>query len=209
MTAPEIAAALRALEERFRREEQNLNRLDQAVGDGDHGATMVRGFSAITANLPPALDGADAGALLTRAGQDFVAATGGASGTLFASLLREFGAHCDERFDAKALRNGLTSAAARITRLGKAAPGDKTMIDALAPACAAIDEAQSEADSLGSLLAAAATAAERGAEATVNMVARRGRARHVPEGGRGHADPGATSIALMLRILAEQVEQAA
>ena len=78
MTGSEVAAALRALEVRFRTEEERLNGLDRALGDGDHGATMVRGFAAVVADLPSDTRDAEAGAILTRTGRDFLRATGGA-----------------------------------------------------------------------------------------------------------------------------------
>lgn len=207
MTALEVAAALRALEERFRSEEARLNGLDQALGDGDHGATMVRGLAAVVAGLPPEAGGAEAGAILTQAGSDFLGATGGASGNLFSALFRELGAHCGQRLDTAAFHSGLAAATGRIMRLGKAELGDKTMVDALVPAGAAFGDSDDDTESLGSVLAAAASAAEQGALGTTDMKARRGRARYVEDGGRGHTDPGATSVALMLRTLADQAER--
>ena len=207
MTGPDIIAVMRVLEERFRQEEGRLNELDSVLGDGDHGATMVRGLAAVTQGLDATERPAGAGAVLTQAAKDFSAATGGASGTLFSSLFREIGVHSDLEVDADSFGRGLCAATERVMRVGKAAPGDKTMVDALVPAEAAVKSQEPRATSLASLLAIAAAAAEDGAAQTIRMAARRGRARYVEDGGRGHVDPGATSVALMLRTLAEEAQR--
>ena len=208
MTGSDIIAALRALENRFRREESRLNGLDSVLGDGDHGATMVRGLAAVTRGLDAAEGSSEAGAILMQAAKDFAAATGGASGALFSALFREVGAQCQADLDADAFRRGLSSAIDRVMRLGKSAPGDKTMLDALSPAATAAMTPELDTTSLADVVATAAAAAERGAKETIDMTARRGRARYVENGGRGHIDPGATSVALMLSTLAEQAERA-
>ncbi len=206
MTGSEVVAALRALDVRFRTEEERLNGLDRALGDGDHGATMARGFAVVVADLPSDTRDTEAGAILTQAGRDFLRATGGASGNLFSALFREVGIHCGHTLDAAGLRNGLSAATDRVMRVGKASPGDKTMVDALAPARVALDEDDGTM-SLRDALSAAANAAEDGAARTTDMTARRGRARYVEDGGRGHVDPGAISVALILRTLAEHAER--
>ncbi len=179
--------ALLALSSRFAAAEEHLNRLDAATGDGDHGSTMVRGMAAVAAAvqaLPPA---STERALLAGAGEAFLSSAGGASGALFGSLLLEFAHHDD--WPAR-VEHGAQRVAAR----GKARAGDKSMLDALLPAAAALTSGK---------LADAARAAADGAQATVPMVAQRGRARYVEHAGVGHIDPGAVSVALLLETLAE------
>ncbi len=182
-----LRAVLQALATRFAAEEEHLNRLDAATGDGDHGTTMSRGMSAATvaaSDLPAAATERE---LLQAAGSALLSAAGGASGALFGSLLLEFAAHDDwaTRFE---------RGAQRVARVGKASPGDKSMLDALIPA--------GEAFKHGGF-AAAASAASEGAEATIPMSAKRGRARYIENGGAGQIDPGAVSIALMVEVLRE------
>ena len=163
---------------RFRELEQPLNALDAATGDGDHGAAMRRGLEAAAA--------ADPGT----AAQAFGGAAGGASGTLFGALAGGLEAALAGEKD---LPSALAHAAERIEKLGMAKQGDKTMLDALIPAAEAAGAAPN-----GDAAHAAAEAARRGAEATARMTARRGRARYVENGGVGHGDAGATSVAEML-----------
>ena len=175
-----------------------LTELDSAIGDADHGTNMDRGLSAVTAALdatPPA----DPAGLLKQAGMTLISKVGGASGPLYGTLfLRMAGVAGDGVLDAgtwaRALRAGLQGVLAR----GKAEPGDKTMVDALAPACDALDAALADGTSLPEALRRSAAAAARGRDATVPMVARKGRASYLGERSAGHQDPGATSATLLL-----------
>lgn len=166
------------LARRFGALEQSLNALDSAVGDGDHGAAMRRGLEAVAAAEPGAV------------AQAFRGAAGGTSGTLFAALIGGLERVLDGRRD---LPSALEHAAGRISKLGMAQRGDKTMLDALIPAAEAARAAPD-----GDAARAAARAARRGAEETSGMTARRGRARYVENGGVGHADAGARSVAEIL-----------
>lgn len=175
-----------------------LTELDSAIGDADHGANMDRGLTAVVAAVdasPPA----DPAALLKQVGMTLVSKVGGASGPLYGTLfLRMAGAAGAGPLDgagfARALRAGLDGVVAR----GKAERGDKTMLDALIPACDALDAALAGGGSLGAGLRAAAAAAEGGRDATIPMLARKGRASYLGERSVGHQDPGATSTALLL-----------
>ena len=124
--------------------------------------------------------------------------TGGTSGPLFgmwfAQLARAAGGA--EAIGLSELAAGVDAGLQGIQRLGGAKPGDKTMVDALAPASAALAEAAACCVGLASGLAAAATAARAGADATTDLVARRGRASYVGEAARGVCDPGALTVAL-------------
>ena len=174
MTAEPFFTALLA---RYTREADHLNALDAAVGDGDHGTTMLRGLTRAT--------GAAAGA---RA-KAFMRASGGASGTLFGLILLEIEQHLDA---GDSLEGGLTKACERICDLGEVGVGDKSMVDALSPAVAAL-----KTDGLD----AAITAARAGRDSTRDLAARRGRAQYVENGGAGHVDPGAVSVVLLLETL--------
>jgi dihydroxyacetone kinase-like protein len=173
-----------------------LTELDSAIGDADHGTNMDRGMSAAVAALeatPPA----DAAALLKTVAMTMISKVGGTSGPLYGTFfLRMSGALGDgsPAAFAAAFRAGVDGVVAR----GKAEPGDKTMLDAFLPACDALDAALADGRSLGEALAAAAEAARTGRDATVPLVARKGRASYLGERSAGHQDPGATSTALLL-----------
>ncbi|MCF4136680.1 dihydroxyacetone kinase subunit L [Streptomyces sp. Tue 6430] len=176
------------------READRLTALDSPIGDADHGSNLQRGFTAVVAALekePPATPGA----VLVLAGRRLISTVGGASGPLYGTLLRGTGkalgeaAEVSEEEFARAFRAGVDG----VMRLGGAAPGDATMIDALVPAV----------DALGDGFGAARAAAEQGALATVPLQARKGRASYLGERSIGHQDPGATSSALLVAGLAE------
>ena len=183
-----------------------LTQLDSAIGDADHGANMARGMAAAVA----ALDGkppATAAALLKQVGMTLVSTVGGASGPLYGTLFLRMATAAGEvdALDAptfaKALRAGLEGVVAR----GKAEPGDKTMFDALAPAVDALDAALAAGTPLAEALRATAAAAADGRDATVPMLARKGRASYLGERSVGHQDPGATSTTLLLEAAAAAV----
>ncbi|MEV6836871.1 dihydroxyacetone kinase subunit DhaL [Streptomyces sp. NPDC051133] len=179
------------------REAERLTALDSAIGDADHGSNLQRGFTAVAAGLEKEAPDTP-GAVLTLAGRQLISTVGGASGPLYGTLLRRAGkalgdaAEVDVEQLAQALRAGVDG----VMALGGAAPGDKTMIDALAPAV----------DALTDGFAAARAAAEEGAQATTPLQARKGRASYLGERSIGHQDPGATSSALLIAALAETAE---
>jgi dihydroxyacetone kinase-like protein len=180
-----------------------LTHLDSAIGDADHGINMDRGMSAVVAALATEHP-TSAAALLKLVGMKLVSTTGGASGPLYGTLfLRMATAAGDvESLDpgafAKALRAGLDGVVAR----GKAEAGDKTMYDALTPSVDALDAALAGGASLGSALRTAVEAAEAGRDATIPMLARKGRASYLGERSVGHQDPGATSVTLLVTAAA-------
>ena len=187
-----------------------LTQLDAAIGDGDHGINMTRGFEAVGKAL--AAQGADTppGRLLVIAGKTLVSTVGGASGPLWGSALRAAGRSLGdaEAFDGPQLAAALDAALAAVVALGAAQPGDKTMVDALGPATAALRERLAAQASIADAVSAAADAAEAGARATAPMQARKGRASYLGERSIGHQDPGATSAALIMRALETAVAQA-
>ena len=180
-----------------------LTQLDAAIGDGDHGINMTRGFEAVAKAI--AAHGLDTppGRLLVLAGNTLVETVGGASGPLWGSLFRAAGGSLGdaEGFDGEALAGALDAGLGAVVALGAAAPGDKTMVDALDPATATLRARIADGASVAEAFAAAAEAGEAGAAATVPMQARKGRASYLGERSIGHQDPGATSAALIVRAL--------
>jgi dihydroxyacetone kinase-like protein len=195
----EIGAAVRA-------QRDQLTQLDAAIGDGDHGTNMVRGFDAVEKAL--ASRGQDApGQVLITCGKTLVSTVGGASGPLWGSALRRAGRSLGAapEIDGAQLAAALEAALAAIKELGAAEVGDKTIVDALEPAVAALRTALDAGAPLGRALDAAAAAAEEGAQATVPLQARKGRASYLGERSVGHQDPGATSTALIMHALVRAV----
>ena len=184
-----------------------LTQLDGAIGDGDHGINMRRGFDAVEKALAGQGDAAPPGRLLIVAGKTLVATVGGASGPLWGSALRRAGRALKlaDSFDGKQLALALDAALEGVVELGAATPGDKTMVDALAPAARAMHEALDSGRSLGEATNAAAEAARAGAQATIPMQARKGRASYLGERSIGHQDPGATSTAIIIAALSGAV----
>jgi phosphoenolpyruvate---glycerone phosphotransferase subunit DhaL len=191
-------------------ERDHLTQLDAAIGDGDHGVNMDRGFSAVGKALAGQDGGAPPGRLLVLAGKTLVSTVGGASGPLWGTALRHAGRALGDRetLDGPGVVEALDAAIAGVVELGAAAPGDKTMVDALAPGLATLRECVDQGLPLADALARAAEAAEEGARATVPMQARKGRASYLGERSIGHQDPGATSAALIMRALQQAIEPA-
>ena len=181
-------------------ERAELTELDSAIGDADHGTNMDRGMSAAVAALEAAPPG-DPGALLKQVGMTLVSKVGGASGPLYGTLLPADGrrpgpgSRADAETFARALRAGLDGVVAR----GKAEPGDKTMLDALLPACDALDARARGREPLGrGAHGRGRGGRETGRTRPIPLVARKGRASYLGERSAGHQDPGATSTALLL-----------
>ncbi|WDR02877.1 DAK2 domain-containing protein [Devosia algicola] len=167
---------------RFEELESQLNKLDAATGDGDHGGTILKGMRAAAAAPEKPVPA-------------FRMAAGGASGSLFSLVI---GALERAESDPATLGEALATAAKKISQLGQAKAGDKTMLDALIPA------AEAASANPASAPGAAAEAARAGAEATKPMQAKRGRARYVEGGGVGHLDAGAFSVAEILTLFGKK-----
>ena len=184
-----------------------LTQLDAAIGDGDHGTNMRRGFDAVGEALAGQEPETPPGRLLILAGKTLVSTVGGASGPLWGSALRRAGRTLGSAatFDAEQLADALDAAIEGVVELGAAAPGDKTMVDALTPAASALREALAAGRPLPEAVEAAAGAARTVAEATVPMRARKGRASYLGERSIGHQDPGATSAAIIMGALSHAV----
>jgi dihydroxyacetone kinase-like protein len=193
---------LRRAAEALHERRDELTRLDAAIGDADHGVNMDRGFAAVVAKLDEQGD-APPGQLLTAAGATLISTVGGASGPLWGTALRRMGRALGDApaADGPALAGALDAALAGVTELGGAREGDKTMLDALAPAARALRQRQEGGATLPEALAAAREAAEAGMRATLPLQARKGRASYLGERSVGHQDPGATSAALVVAAL--------
>ena len=185
----------------------HLTQLDAAIGDGDHGINMNRGFAAVGKALAGQPDSLPPGRVLILAGKTLVSTVGGASGPLWGSFFRAAGRALgsEESVSAEALRSALAAGVAAVRDLGAAAPGDKTMVDALVPAIDALGAELEAGAPLAAALERAAGAAADGARATVPLQARKGRASYLGERSIGHEDPGAASAVLVMRALARSV----
>lgn len=201
-----IAVAwLRLVAGRVAERRAELTALDAAIGDGDHGINMDRGLAAVLARLDRGeLPVAAPGPLVAAVGRTLMSTVGGASGALYGRAFQRAG----ERLGpgrpagvdvAVALEVGVEAIAA----LGRSRPGEKTMLDALVPAATAFRVALEGGASPASAADAAAAAAEAGAQATIPMLATKGRASYLGERSIGHLDPGAASAALLVRALAD------
>jgi dihydroxyacetone kinase-like protein len=202
----ELGRWLRTFADEVTDHADELTRLDSEIGDADHGSNMRRGMNAVVGKLDAAPDAAPA-ALLKSAGMTLVSTVGGASGPLYGTFFLRMGTSAGDRaeFDGAAFAAALRAGLEGVLTRGKAQLGDKTMVDALTPAVDALDAALADGASLKDALRAAATAAREGADATVPLVARKGRASYLGERSAGHRDPGATSTTLLLEAAAESL----
>ena len=207
---------LRTAAARIHEEAPRLTALDQAIGDGDHGINMDRGFKAIlaalagrTASDPAVTDQAATAELLRIVGRTLISTVGGASGPLYGTaFLRAssaVGALGEPTTGAAAIVAALEAAANGVGGLGKSTTGEKTMLDALVPAATAARAALEAGGDATEVTNAASDAARAGAEATIPLLATKGRASYLGERSIGHQDPGATSSALLLTALADVV----
>ena len=205
---PDIVAWLVAYADALAANKDYLTQLDSAIGDADHGINMDRGFQAVVAKLtaqPAAPAEGDIGATLKGAGMTLISTVGGASGPLYGTLFLGMAAAAAGKLELTLADwiAAFEAGVAGVMRRGKAAPGDKTMIDCLAPAVDALKAAAAEGAGWGSALRRAEEAGRRGMEATIPLVARKGRASYLGERSAGHQDPGATSAHLLLAAAVE------
>jgi len=189
--------------EAVRAHHEELSRLDNALGDGDHGSAMLRAVDAADKAIDQTPDG-PAAKLFQAIAWGIMGAAGGAPGPLFGSFFLGMGtAAGDGELNAADVAGLFESALANLRKQTKAQPGEKTMIDALVPAVEAL---RTEADASGDIAAAlakAATAAAEGAESTKNMQARHGKARNMGERTIGHVDPGSMSVTYLFQGFAD------
>jgi phosphoenolpyruvate---glycerone phosphotransferase subunit DhaL len=198
-TAPEVGSWIRAFAAAVAEQKDELTRLDQAIGDADHGINMHRGMRAAVEKLDGDEPG-DVGGIMKAVAMSLISKVGGASGPLYGTFFLQFGTTAGDAMELspEAWADCFDAAVAGVKARGKAEPGDKTMLDALLPAGEALRAALGEGAGLGAALARAAAAADEGVAATIPLVARKGRASYLGERSAGHQDPGATSSALLV-----------
>lgn len=199
-----LARMFNAIADALEADKDRLCALDGVIGDADHGIAMALGFSAVR----DALSGLDLAAatptqLFNIAAKSFLNAVGASSGPLYATALMRAGAAMkDKSMLAGADIAGVIQAMAKgIEDRGKAAVGEKTMLDAWAPASTAAAQAQAEGKDIPEILSAALSAARGGAEATKSMIAAKGRSSRLGERSLGHIDPGAASAVTILEAM--------
>lgn len=206
LTLSQVRTWLTMLPVEFAARQAELDALDAAVGDGDHGTTMARGFGGVAA---AAQSQADIGAMLQSAGRTLLK-MGGAAGPLFSTFFLEAGrvAAGTTALAPGEIAEMLARASAGVQARGRAQVGQKTMVDALQPAAEAARAAAAAGGSAESVIAAAAEAARTSAAETRKLVAQQGRARFLGERSADHQDPGAASVSLLLETLWKAVRRA-
>ena len=202
MDIPLTQSWVRAIAAAMDQHKDHLTQLDSAIGDADHGVNMQRGFTAVVA----ALDGYEAagvGDVLVKTGTTLISSVGGAAGPLYGTFFRTAGKQLSgPTADAGQLAAAFDAGLAGVQKLGAAVLGDKTMVDALAPALEAFGAAAQAGEGEAAAAEKAAAAAESGAQDTIPLQARKGRASYLGARSVGQQDPGATSTALVFRALA-------
>ncbi|RAZ91636.1 dihydroxyacetone kinase subunit L [Mesorhizobium hawassense] len=197
MAAADFSRMIAAAADTIAAHAEELTALDQAIGDGDHGLNMKRGFEAVRAEAD-AFAAKPLPEALKAVGTKLVMTVGGASGPLFGTLFMALGKDLPPAADRAALTAALNKAIEAVAARGKSQPGQKTMLDVLQP----VYEALAQGKTAGEI----ADAADKAAAATVPMKALRGRASFLGERSIGHMDAGARSTALLVRAVAEAIE---
>ena len=200
LTAEVVLRWLENCAETFTAHKDELTELDAAIGDADHGANMARGFTAVKGKLGE-LKGKDIGAIFKTVAMTLISTVGGASGPLYGTFFLQAanGANGKMELTPAELSTVFSAGLQGLVNRGKAAVGEKTMVDALVPAIAALKPV--DGDSVGDALAHAVAAARKGADSTLPLVATKGRASYLGERSAGHLDPGAASSVLLLEAL--------
>jgi phosphoenolpyruvate---glycerone phosphotransferase subunit DhaL len=204
VTVDDLVAWVHRFSEVITEHADELTQLDSAIGDADHGTNMRRGCRAAVEALAAA-EPEDVLGFGRAIAMKVISTVGGASGPLYGSFFLALGTAggSTSSLDAAGTVAALKAAVESVKSRGKAEPGDKTMLDALLPAIAAMEASLDQGGSLSDALQAGTTAAEEGMAATIPMLARKGRASYLGERSIGHQDPGATSSWLLIRSAAE------
>lgn len=206
MNCAKLIETIKAISDKMQKEKDYLTELDAAIGDNDHGINLARGFAEVVKKLDAA-PAADAGAILKSTGMTLVSTVGGSSGPLYGTAFMKAGAAVAGKteLDGHDLVAMLEAAVGGIQMRGKAVQGEKTMLDALIPACNAV-KASFEADGdIAAALDKGVAEAWKGVEYTKTIIATKGRASYLGERSIGHQDPGATSITMLLEQIRANV----
>lgn len=203
-----VLEILRAMGRTIADEKDYLTRLDQPIGDSDHGINLDRGFQAVEQKLP-GMEEKDVGSILKDVGMTLVSTVGGASGPLYGSAFMKAGAAAAGKteVDSEDFLAMLDAAVEAVKKRGRAQVEEATMLDAMCPSLAAMKEARARGEGAGPMLEAGVKAAWAGAEHTKDLVATKGRASYVGERGLGHQDPGATSYSYLLETIVHCIQE--
>ncbi|GAK28251.1 dihydroxyacetone kinase subunit DhaL [Serratia liquefaciens] len=208
LTKQQVVDWLMRCGEVFTQQRDFLTRLDTEIGDADHGLNMNRGFNKVVEKLPSVAD-KDIGFILKNTGMTLLSSVGGASGPLFGTFFIRAAqaANAKQSLDLAELHQLMQEGVDGVVMRGKAEPGDKTMCDAWWAVVDSLGQSVEQQLSVAEALQRASERAERAVESTITMQARKGRASYLGERSIGHQDPGATSVMLMMKTLAEVAGQ--
>ena len=202
-----VRESIGRMAETLKEKREFLTELDAAIGDGDHGINMDRGFDAVTLKMADIPD-ADIGAMFKAVGMALVSTVGGASGPLYGTAFMRVGAALAGKTELSQddVLTGMKAALEGIQTRGKAVQGEKTMLDALIPAISAFEEGQAAGLDNKAIWSKVLKAAQDGIEYTKTTIATKGRASYLGERSLDHQDPGATSMTLILQCFAPGLE---
>jgi dihydroxyacetone kinase-like protein len=203
VASPWLKPAIARVAETVIAHAEELTALDSAIGDGDHGHNMKRGFTAVLDQLDD-IAALSPGEALKKIGMTMVTKVGGASGPLYGSLFLDAGKALDGAIDVDAIADAAQAGVAAVMRRGKSTTGEKTMLDVWVP----VVEALKEGGAPAAVAERARAAAQAGLDATRDMKATKGRAAYLGERSVGHLDPGARSSALIVGTLADLADGA-
>ncbi|WP_087017634.1 dihydroxyacetone kinase subunit DhaL [Thaumasiovibrio subtropicus] len=202
LKATEVRALLIDIAEMFIAKKEELSDYDSVIGDGDHGFTMARGAEAAKLKMLE-MDAASCRDYFKVYGRTLISTLGGAMGPLYGSVFLELSKACRGKTEVglKEFAEGFVNAHQKVTDLGGAKPGDKTMVDAMVPAALALVDAEQNARSLLAGFDAAVLAANEGVQSTIPLIAKRGRSRYLQQKAIGHQDAGATSFSYLIHTI--------
>jgi dihydroxyacetone kinase-like protein len=206
ITSEQLAGWLRRFRDLVIKNQTELTELDSAIGDADHGSNMARGMTAVINKLDQGRS-PHVNDLFKTVAMTLVTSVGGASGPLYGTFFLRFAGMAGPtiELDAEGLDMAFRAGLAGIVERGKAEAGDKTMVDALSPALDSMEAVIKSGGDLDAAVTAARDAAAAGRDATVPLVARKGRASYLGERSAGHMDPGAASMSLLFDALADEL----
>lgn len=204
MNTQELLKVFSKMYERMEEEKDYLTELDNAIADGDHGINMAKGFAAVENKLSQ-LEGQSIGSILKNVGMTVVSAVGGSAGPLFGTVFMKSGMIMGEKqtMDINDFLACLKAAIEGVMTRGRSVRGEKTMLDSMIPSLEAMEKANSQGLSPKEVLNAGVSAAMDGVEHTKTIPATKGRASYIGERSIGHQDPGATSFAYLLEVVAQ------
>lgn len=198
---------LAAMGRRMEKEKDYLTDLDNAVGDGDHGINMARGFKAVIDKLPELSGMADMGSILKTVGITLVSVVGGSAGPLYGTAFMKAGMEMTGKTE-MSMEDFLACLKASVDGVmmrGRAVKGEKTMLDAMIPAYDAMQDSAANGKSVKEIFESGLKAAREGVEYTKSIIATKGRASYIGERSLGHIDPGAESFTMLLETIAESL----